>query len=303
MKSAAIHEGGGGACGSEVDPAHPPSTRTHPHPPCLFRTFGARFWVLVYPISTSFWPFRLIFSTFFFPLSGVGSLWFRLMLGLMFEVKLTVGSRSRVGQGEREEGTPFFFCALSSSDWGGFLLAGRQSSGRDTAEGVRASRFEPYHSTYLSGIGLKRHTQKRELDQERRNAKPNSPPIETWSQSEDTKHSVVLPYAPQGDQGVSSPNPALSQQEGRGGTPRKCVTSVGQRLTPRPCNTMKVEIKRHLACELRSSCAQLMLRKIHLTNVSESIAEAWHWVLGQVLTLTLSLLRVINVKLPLQPHQ
>ena len=55
------------------------------------------------------------------------------------------------------------------------------------------------------------------------------------------------------------------------------VTSVGQRLTPWTCNSVKVEIKFHLECELHCPCAQLMLRQMHLTNASESI-EAKYWV-------------------------
>ena len=36
------------------------------------------------------------------------------------------------------------------------------------------------------------------------------------------------------------------------------VTSVGQRSSPWTCNPVKVEVKFHLECKLRSSCAQLM---------------------------------------------
>ena len=36
-------------------------------------------------------------------------------------------------------------------------------------------------------------------------------------------------------------------------------------------NSMKVEIKFHLDCKLHFPCAELMLRQMHLTNVSESI--------------------------------
>ena len=37
------------------------------------------------------------------------------------------------------------------------------------------------------------------------------------------------------------------------------------------CNSVKVEIKFHLECKLHFLCAQLMLRQLHLTNVSENI--------------------------------
>ena len=51
--------------------ARPPPSM-HTHPPCC--TFGAQDQMPVYPVSISFWPFRLTFSAFF-PLLGVGSLW------------------------------------------------------------------------------------------------------------------------------------------------------------------------------------------------------------------------------------
>ena len=43
-----------------------------------------------------------------------------------------------------------------------------------------------------------------------------------------------------------------------------------------PCNSMKVDIKFHLECKLRFPFAQLLLRQIHLTNLSVSIdAKCW----------------------------
>ena len=48
------------------------------------------------------------------------------------------------------------------------------------------------------------------------------------------------------------------------------------------CNLVKVEMKFHFECKLLFPSARLLLLQIHLT---------------------LSLLRVINVKIPLQPHK
>ena len=64
------------------------------------------------------------------------------------------------------------------------------------------------------------------------------------------------------------------------GTPRKYVfdvTSVGQRSSPWTCKLTESRYKFHLECKLHFPSAQLMLRQIHLTNVSESI-EATYWV-------------------------
>ena len=55
------------------------------------------------------------------------------------------------------------------------------------------------------------------------------------------------------------------------------ITSIGQRLSPWPCNSVEVEMKFHLECKLHFPCAQLMLRQTHFTNVPESI-EAKYWV-------------------------
>ena len=57
-------------------------------------------------------------------------------------------------------------------------------------------------------------------------------------------------------------------------TPRKYVfdvTSIGQRSSLSTCNSVKVEMKFHLECKLHFPSAQLMLRQMHSTNVSESI--------------------------------
>ena len=53
------------------------------------------------------------------------------------------------------------------------------------------------------------------------------------------------------------------------------VTSIGQRSSSWTCSSVKVETKFHPECKLHFPCAQLMLRKIHLTSVSESM-EAKH---------------------------
>ena len=56
-------------------------------------------------------------------------------------------------------------------------------------------------------------------------------------------------------------------------TPRKYVfyvTSVGQRSSPWPCNSVKVELN-HLECKLNFPSAQLMLRQMHLMKVFERI--------------------------------
>ena len=55
-----VDEGGGGF-----------ARYSPPPPPNRFRTLGARDWTPVSSISTSFWPFRLIFSAFF-PIIGCG---------------------------------------------------------------------------------------------------------------------------------------------------------------------------------------------------------------------------------------
>ena len=55
------------------------------------------------------------------------------------------------------------------------------------------------------------------------------------------------------------------------------VTFIGQRSSPGTCYSVKVEMKFHLECKLYFPGAQLMLRQMHLTNVSESI-EAKYWV-------------------------
>ena len=55
------------------------------------------------------------------------------------------------------------------------------------------------------------------------------------------------------------------------------VTSIGQRSLPWTYNSVKVEIKFLLECKFHFPSAQLMLRQMHLTNVSESI-EAKYWV-------------------------
>ena len=65
-------------------------------------------------------------------------------------------------------------------------------------------------------------------------------------------------------------------------TPRKYVfrvTSIGERSSPWPRNSMKVEINFQLDCKLYLPSAQLMLRQklMHLTKVFASI-EAKHWV-------------------------
>ena len=49
------------------------------------------------------------------------------------------------------------------------------------------------------------------------------------------------------------------------------VTSIVQRSSPWPCNSVEVEMKFHLECKFHFSCAQLMLRQMHFANVSESI--------------------------------
>ena len=57
-------------------------------------------------------------------------------------------------------------------------------------------------------------------------------------------------------------------------TPRKYVfdvTSIGQRSSPWTCNSVKAEIKFHLECKLHFPNPQLMLRQMHLTNLSESM--------------------------------
>ena len=56
-------------------------------------------------------------------------------------------------------------------------------------------------------------------------------------------------------------------------TPEKYVfdvTSVGQRSSPWTCNSVKVEIKFHLECKIHFPSAQIVLRQMYLTNVSES---------------------------------
>ena len=53
------------------------------------------------------------------------------------------------------------------------------------------------------------------------------------------------------------------------------VTSIGQRSSA--CDSVKVEITFHFKCKLHFPCAQLMLRQMHLTNLTESI-EANYWV-------------------------
>ena len=63
-------------------------------------------------------------------------------------------------------------------------------------------------------------------------------------------------------------------------TPRKFVfnvTSIGQRSSSWTGNSVEVEMKLHLECKLHLPCAQLTLRQMHRTNVSESI-EAKCWV-------------------------
>ena len=65
--------------------------------------------------------------------------------------------------------------------------------------------------------------------------------------------------------------------------PRKYVfdvTSVGQRSSPWTCNSVKVEKKIHLECNIHFPSAQLMLRQMHLTKVSRLSIEF----LGRVLT-------------------
>ena len=49
------------------------------------------------------------------------------------------------------------------------------------------------------------------------------------------------------------------------------VISIGQRSSPWTWNSVKVESKFHLECKLHLPSAQLLLRQMHLTNVSESI--------------------------------
>ena len=54
-------------------------------------------------------------------------------------------------------------------------------------------------------------------------------------------------------------------------TPRKYVfdvTSIGQRLSPWPCNSVKFQMKFHLECKLHFPSAQLMLRQMLSTKVS-----------------------------------
>ena len=53
-------------------------------------------------------------------------------------------------------------------------------------------------------------------------------------------------------------------------TPRKYI-SIGQRSSPWPYNSVEVEMKFHLECKIHFPSSQLMLRKMHSTNVSESI--------------------------------
>ena len=44
----------------------PPPTPTRPYPPWRIHAFSAWDWTRVCPISSSFWPFHLVFSAFFF---------------------------------------------------------------------------------------------------------------------------------------------------------------------------------------------------------------------------------------------
>ena len=77
-------------------------------------------------------------------------------------------------------------------------------------------------------------------------------------------------------------------------TPRKYifdVTSVGQRSSPWSYDSVKIEIKFLFECKLRFSLAQFTLRQTHRTICKYQ---------GEVLSFLA--LRVINVKIPLQPH-
>ena len=61
-------------------------------------------------------------------------------------------------------------------------------------------------------------------------------------------------------------------------TPRKYVfdvTSIGQRSSPWTCKLSGSRDKFQLDCKLHFPSAKLMLRQMHLTNVSESIGVSW----------------------------
>ena len=60
------------------------------------------------------------------------------------------------------------------------------------------------------------------------------------------------------------------------------VTSAGQRSSPWPCNSVKVEITFHVECNLRFLSAEVMLHQMHRTDLSASI-EAKYWVSWQSL--------------------